>query len=254
MKWLCLLCCCAWATLASADDLNPMPFAEDLGAQVPVHARFTQTDGTPTDLATLMQGRPALLVLGYYRCPMLCETTMDGILESLRGIALPYEILAVSIDPTEGPTDAIPKQRRYAATMDASALARLHLLTGAAEPITQLARVIGFPYRRDPATGQFAHPAGFVVLTPAGRISRYVTGVRVDSDTLRTALDDAGRGRIGTLVDQVLLFCAHYDPATGRWTPAVMRLTQVAGGVTLVLLAALVCLHRRRVRAGGRPT
>jgi protein SCO1/2 len=254
MKWLCVLCCCAWAALSTAAELAPMPFAEHLDAQVPMHARFTQTDGAPTDLATLMQGRPALLVLGYYRCPMLCETTMDGILESLRGIALPYEILVVSIDPAEGPADAIPKQRRYAATMDASALARLHLLTGAAEPVAQLARTVGFPYRRDPATGQFAHPAGFVVLTPAGRISRYVTGVRFDTDMVRAALDDAGRGRIGTLVDQVLLFCAHYDPTTGRWTPAVMRLTQVAGGVTLALLAALVGWHRRRVRVHGRPT
>ena len=252
MTRLCFVLLWCWMGAAAATGLAPASFVEHLGARMPMRAPLTRSNGMQTDLATSMQGRPALLVLGYYGCPMLCETTMDGILESLRGITLPYEIVAISVDPEEGPTEAAAKLRRYATTMDAPALAHLHLLTGGADAITTIARTVGFPYQRDAATGQFAHPAGFVVLTPDGRISRYVTGVRFDPDDVRVALDDAGHGRIGNLVDQVLLFCAHFDPATGRWTPAVMRLAQIAGGLTMVLLMAFVAWRTRRSRTGAR--
>ncbi|VCU68795.1 hypothetical protein PIGHUM_00853 [Pigmentiphaga humi] len=249
MRWLAALAW-AWSMAAAATDFAPTPFTQRLGAQVPVHAPFVLPSGVSTDMASLMAGRPAILVLGYYHCPMLCETTMDGILESVRETRLDYAIIAVGIDPAEGPADAARKLQRYTATLDPHAAARLHLLTGRQSDIDALARAVGFPYRYDPATMQFGHPAGFVVLTPEGRISRYMPGVRFSSRDVRLALTEAAGGRVGGLADRLLLFCAHYDPATGRYSAAVMRLTQAAGAAVMMLTAALVWRQRRRTRSG----
>lgn len=228
---------------------QPLAFTQRLHAQVPLDVELNDTDGRPVRLGDLLQGQPALLVLGYYHCPRLCTTVMDGIIEGTRRVELPFQLIAISIDPHEGPADAQHKAQRYDVTLPRAWQSRLHLLTGSQADTRRVAQAAGFPYRYDAASGQFDHPAGFVVLTPQGRVSRYFTGVRVAPRDLELALVEASRGKVGTLADQVVLFCSHYDPAQGTYTVAVMRLVRLAS-LSLVVALGLFLLywHRRSAR------
>ena len=228
---------------------SPQAYQQRPGAQLDLAARYLQTNGKEARLGTLMHGQPAILVLGYYHCPMLCSTLMDGVLESVRDIALPASIIAISIDPSEGPDDARRKQDAYASTMKPDAVSRLHLLTATPDRIGVLTSTVGFPYRYDPATRQYGHPAGFMVLTPEGQVSRYFTGVRFEARDVRLALVGASAGKLGTVTDQILLYCSHYDPQRGTYTLAVMRIARGVGMSSLVLLAALILWRKKRQRA-----
>jgi protein SCO1/2 len=225
------------AVLAQAAPIDAIEFHQRLGQQVPLQDRFMDQNAHDVALGSFFGQRPVILILGYYHCPMLCSTLMDGVLESLRGIGVDYEIVAASIDPKEKPADAARKYAAYEGLMDAGQPEHLHLLTGSPQSIVDLAQAAGFPYRYDPASGQYGHPAGFLVVTPEGHISRYFPGVRFSSTDIRLALVEASSGRIGSLADRLVLLCSHYDPRSGQYNVAVMAL---ARGVGLAALAALV--------------
>jgi protein SCO1/2 len=237
---------------ARAGTLPDADFVQKLGAQLPLQAVFTDEQGRAQRFDTFFGARPVVLVLGYYRCPNLCSTLMDGVLESLVDVHLPrnaYRVLGVSIDPGENADIAARKKDSYTPML--SHTGELHLLTGAAPQIAALAESAGFRYRYDADARQFAHPAGFLVATPEGKISHYFMGVRFDPRDLRLALVDASSGRIGSPVDRLLLLCSHVDPATGKYTVTVLNL--VRGVCLLVLFALAGWMWRQHVKRRDVP-
>jgi protein SCO1/2 len=238
---------CAHAdTDAAGNGPLVLAFDQRLGQPLPLDDSYTDMSGRAVTLRKYFGQRPAVLVLGYYHCPMLCSTVMDGVLESLRGIGVDYDVIAVSIDPREAPADAARKYEAYSGLMDAGQSGRLHLLTGEQNAILDMTRATGFPYRYDAASGQFGHPAGFLIITPQGRISRYFPGVRFQARDVRLALVEASAGRVGSLADRLVLVCSHYDPRNGQYNLAVMQLARAVGGVTILGLVGMVLVARRR--------
>lgn len=226
---------------------QPAQYLQRLDAQLPLSATFTDDNGTATRLGAFFGKRPVVMVLGYYHCPNLCSTLMDGVLESLADVHLPpqaYRVVGVSIDPSETAEVAARKKLTYAPLV-ARAGGELHLLTAAQSQIQTLAHSAGLQYSYDAATQQYAHPAGFLVATPEGRISHYFMGVRFDPRDVRLALVDASAGRIGSPVDRLVLLCSHYDPATGRYSTAVMTLVRAVCIAVLVVLCIGIWRARR---------
>jgi protein SCO1/2 len=249
--------------VAAADPFPPaqaeVGFDQRLGEAVPLDLAFRDEAGRVVRLGDLVSGEPVILTLNYLRCPNFCTLVMDGVAERLDPMGLgagrDYRIVTVSIDPREGVDEAAAQKallaRHYPAVANAGAW---HFLTGEAEAITALAEAVGFRYAYDPVSDEFAHPAGVIVLTPQGKIARYLYGVDFHPRDLRLALVEAGEDRIGTPVDQFLLRCFHYDPATGRYNLAVLDLMRAGAALTVAGLAAgLVWLRRHEARpaAGG---
>jgi len=243
----------AATTFLDPSDSAQFAFRQHLGRAMPAVQGLRDERGRAVALADFLGQRPMVFVLGYYHCPVLCSTLMDSVLQTLNGVDVPYEVVAVSIDPTETPADARAKYSYYVTLMAAGQGSRLHLLTAPASAITALADAAGFPFRRDPDSGQYLHPAGFLVLTPEGRISRYLLGVGQSARDIRLALVEASGGKVGGLADRLVLLCSHYDPQTGRYGVAAMALARTAGLATLAALLGGLWLLRRRRRAGGRP-
>jgi protein SCO1/2 len=236
------------ARRASAPRLD-----QHLGARLPLDDTFVDDAGRQVRLGSFFAGRPVLLVLGYYRCPNLCSTVMDGLLQSVAMLDLPpsdYRVLAVSIDPSETAPLAAHKKASYR-KLPGGGSVQLDLLTGGAAAIERLAAATGFEYVYDKEQGQYLHPAGFLVASGDGKISRYFTDVRFEVRDLRLALVQASRGRVGDLADRFVLLCSKFDPATGRYTGMVRRLVQMGSLLTMTLLATGIWLLHRRTRRAG---
>lgn len=256
---------CAFAQALSparAGPLVPTPdapaagFTQRLDVSLPLSAAFIDSGGQPVRLADEIASRPlrpTLLMLGYHRCPQLCGLATQGVLEALRQSGLPASaarILFVSVDPDETAADAAERRQvdlRYASLLAGATPAgapAIERLVGAPASIAALAGSVGFAYRLGDAAARFSHPAGVVVVTSDGRVSRYLMGVRFDPRELRDAVTDAGGGRIGTLSDRLALLCAHLDPRAGRHSDAVLAGLRVAGLATLGLLALFAWRYR----------
>lgn len=246
---LCLFCLGALPAGAVVSP-NALEITQRLGAPLPLDLNLADESGRSLRLGDLFDGRPAVIVLGYFQCHNLCSTLLDGVLEALIQAELPatrYRLVAVSIDPREGPAEARRRHEAYLPILAPGVSA--HFLTGSREATVRLAREAGFPYAWDEALGQYIHPAGFLVATPDGRIARYFEGVRFPPRELRLTLDEAAAGRLGTFTDRLLLLCAHYDPATGRYTGAAMAAVRA---VCLGLALGLgVWIWRRRSGRGA---
>jgi protein SCO1 len=246
----------------SAGPLAPVPtapaagFTQRLDAALPLSAAFTDSSGRAVRLGDEIAAaprRPTLLMLGYHRCPQLCGLATQGVLEALRRSGLPptaTRVLFVSVDPTESAADAAARRGvdlRYARLLAGAASVAppaLERLVGPPASIAALARSVGFTYQSGDAAARFEHPAGVVVVTPAGRVSRYLMGVRFDPQELRAAVVDAADGRVGSLADRLALLCAHFDPRAGLHSGAVMAGARAAGLATLALLALFAWRHR----------
>lgn len=250
------------ALAVHAQALAPQPRPPDAGvqpaldAQLPLDLPFTDSEGRPATLRDAFGDRPVLLVLGYYRCPQLCGLLMHGLLDSLHRAGLPrerYRVLRVSIDPAETPADARARRAAdlaYAHFLEGADPApqplALQLFTGPAASVRALTRAVGYRYQRstgrDDDGAAFAHPAVVVVVTPEGRVSRYLGGVQFDPWELRLALTEADQGHIGTLAglaQRVALLCAHVDPRLGRHSAAVLQGVRAMGVLLVLALAAL---------------
>lgn len=232
---------------------------EKLGARVPAGLVFANERGERVRLGDhLSRGRPVLLTLAYYRCPMLCDLVLKGLGESLARIDwLPgrdYQAITVSIDPKDGRAAARAKQAQVLrAVGHASAAAGWPFLTGGAEVIARLADSVGFRYTYDPRSDQFAHPAVAMVLAPDGRITRYLYGVAFRPLDVRLALTEARAGRGGGgLADRVLLSCFRYDPSTRRYGLLLAVVLKGGSALVLVTLATTIALLWRRDRARRR--
>jgi protein SCO1/2 len=233
--------------------LKEIGFDQRLGEKVPLDAAFKDDAGKDVRLGDYFGKKPVLLSLNYYGCPMLCTVSLTGFASALAILPMDagkqFEIVTVSFDPREGPTLAAEKKATYVARYKRpGAEAGWHFLTGDQASIDRLTKAVGFRYAWDEDTKQFAHPAGLVVLTPDGTIARYLFGIEYAPRDLRFALVEASAGRIGTLVDQAILYCYQYDPATGRYGPSIMGILRALGMLTVVALAAFVLLMLRRER------
>lgn len=232
-----------------ADLARKVTFEQYVGGKVPLELTFREASGRPVVLASLLQGRPTLLVPGYYRCANLCTFVRAGVANAVRQSQLrpgtDFNVVLLSIDPGERPADARMTQGEDSRSHAGAGVEHWHYLTGDREAIARLTRSIGFSFVFDPRNGQYDHGAGLVILTPVGTLSQYLFGVRFSSETLRLALVDASRGRLGTVVDRLLLLCCDYDPSTGRYSLTINRVMQGLGTLTALALAALIfALHR----------
>jgi protein SCO1/2 len=229
------------------------------GAGIPSEARFRDETGRAVALGDYLGHGPIVLAPVYYRCPNLCGTTLRRLAASLEKVPLSpgadYAVIAVSIDPREGPADAADIKAQALAGAGDAARAGFHFLTGSAAEIETLMQAIGFRYRWDSELQQYAHAAAAAVLTPQGKIARWLYGFSYEPADLRLALVEAGQGRTGSLADQILLLCYHYNPLTGRYDGLIWGVLQWACAATAVGLFALAawCIRReRRAKAAHR--
>jgi protein SCO1/2 len=245
----CLLSCPAGAHSDAA--VRALDFEQRLGQRLPLQAAFVDEGGRRAPLAAQFGREPVVLVLGYLTCPNLCDTTLAGVLETLRQSGLragsDYRALFVSIDPEDTTRGSANSKAQRVRRQDQRAW---HFLTGGKASIDALAGAAGFGYVYDPGQRQYAHPAGFVVVTPQGVIARYFPGVRFEPSELRFALLDAANGKTGTVADRLLLLCRHLDPK-GKHTQAIM--TTLRAAVGLFLIAGGVLVWRASRRAPRKP-
>jgi protein SCO1/2 len=238
------------ASVSLPDILKGVYFEQRLGDQVPLDSTFTDEDGKPVVLRSYFEKKPVVLIMAYYRCPMLCSEVLRGAASAFKKLNFQigdqFNVLTVSIDPQETPALATTTKRTYIKQYgDPSAAEGWHFLTGKKPEIDSLADAVGFHYKYIPQLHQYAHAAGIVVLTPAGKVAQYFYGIEYPAQDLRLALVQGSHEQIGSVVDQILLYCCTYDPGTGRYHALVSRLLEIAGGATILLIGgALLFLFR----------
>jgi len=237
--------------------LREIGFDQRLGAAVPLDLPFRDESGASVRLHDYFGKRPVVLSLNYYSCPMLCTVTLNGLASALDTISMTagkeFEVVTVSFDPSETPQLASAKKKAYLERYKRPGAAQgWHFLTGDAPAIAALTKAVGFRYVWDAETRQFAHPAGVLVLTPEGRIARYLYGIEYAPRDLRLAVVEASAGRIGNPVDQIILACYQYDPTTGRYGAAIMRIVRAVGALTVAALAGFITMMLRREGAARR--
>jgi protein SCO1/2 len=239
--------------------LKNVGIEQRLNEQLPLETVFRDETGMPVKLGDYFGKKPIILSLVYYRCPMLCGELLSGLEGSLKALSFDagkeFDVLTVSFDPKDTPEDATAKKasvlKHY---RRASAAEGWHFLTGSQESITALTKAVGFSYDYDEKSGQFAHSTAIMVLTPEGKIAQYYYGVEFPPRDLRLGLIQASQNKIGTLADQVLLYCFHYDPQAGKYSAIVNRILQLAGGFTVLSLGTVLLVLFRRSpnpEAGG---
>ncbi len=233
--------------------IQSVRFDQRLNEQVPLDAQFRDEQGNFAPLSSYFQGKPVVLALVYYDCPMLCTLTLNGMLKSMRALKFnageDFTVLTVSFDPREGADLAREKRQLYTRQYGRPISKEgWRFLTGEEKDIRRLTDSVGFQYTYDPETKQFAHASGLVLLTPEGKISRYLYGLEYSARDMRLGLVEASQNKIGGLVDQVLLFCYHYDPAAGKYSARVMNIVRLSGIITVMLIVGLVVTLSRRSR------
>ena len=248
----------AWGQAMSQGIMSPPasvrpPYLENVGieqhldAQVPPDLTFVDDAGRTVKLGDYFGSKPIILNLVYYNCTMLCGEALAGLTGAMKAVKFDvgkeFDVVTVSFNPRETPELAAAKKKDYVKRYGRpGAASGWHFLTGPAESINALTKAVGFQYQYDPKTNQYAHVTAILVLTPQGRISRYFYGVEFPPKDLRMGLVEASEDKIGNVVDQVLLYCYHYDPATGKYGAIISNILRLGAGVTIVLLAGLLLI------------
>jgi protein SCO1/2 len=233
--------------------LREIGFDQNINQHVPLDTELNDEAGRAVRLGDYFGSRPVVLAFVYFDCPMLCTQVLSAMTTALDMLSLDaghdFDVVAVSFDPRETPPQAEDRKtltlERYHHTGGA---AGWHFLTGHQPAIERLTRAAGFRYVWDEQTGQFAHPTGIIVLTPDGRLARYLFGIEYGPRDLRLAIVEASEGKVGSAVDSLLLYCYHYDPMTGRYGFLVLRALRVAGAATVLALGSFVLVMVRRER------
>ena len=235
--------------------LQNVGIEQHLDEQIPADLSFRDETGKPVRLGDYFGKKPMILNLVYYNCPMLCGEVLSGLEGALRvlkfDVGKEFDVLTVSFDPRETPDMATRKKAEFLKRYGrAGAAEGWHFLTGPQESIDALTKAAGFQYQYDPKTGQFAHATAIMILTPEGKIAQYYYGVEYAPKDLRLGLIQASQNKIGTLADQVLLYCYHYDPTTGKYGAIISRVLKLAGIATLLGLGILMTVL---IRLGSGP-
>ena len=230
---------------------------QHLNTALPLQTVFTDEQSNTAALGHWIGGAPVILVLVYYRCTMLCPEVLHGLAAALKDSRLvpgkDYDIITVSIDPDDSPSDAMAEKARFVRDVGLSGIDKAaHFLTGNEASINAISNATGFHFVRVPGPdgrmNQFAHPTVIMFATPDGRLSKYIAGVEYQSRDLRLAILDASQHKISNPTDLILLYCCSYNPATGRYSVAVLRVLSLAGLVTLVLMGWMIWLLTKRHR------
>lgn len=259
---------CAATLMAQSQDLlnfkgsdRPSPLKnvgidQKLNAQLPLATQFRDESGRTVKLGDYFGKKPVVLALVYYTCPMLCTQILNGMERALKVLSFDpgkeFEVVTVSFDARETPGMAAAKKAAYLKDYGRPETANgWHFLTGDPGAIKRLTEAVGFRYVFDVHTDQFAHASAIYVVTPEGKMSRYFYGIEYSAKDIRFGLIEAAKSRIGNPVDQILLFCYHYDASTGKYTPIAMNFLRLAGGATVLILGGFVFIMLRRdVRHG----
>ena len=233
--------------------LREIGFDQNLDQPVPLDTPFRDEHGTTVRLGDYFGKRPVVLVFAYYDCPMLCTQVINGLSSALGVLSLTpgtdFEIVTISFNPADTPASATAKKAIYLERYTrAGAAGSWHFLTGDQPSIDRLTKAAGFRYVWDADTKQFAHPSGIIVLTPDGRLARYLFGIEYGPRDLRYAIVEASDGKVGNAADALLLYCYHYDPMTGRYGLVIMRTLRLAGGATVLALGAFIVVMVRKER------
>jgi protein SCO1/2 len=231
--------------------LKNVGIEQRLNEQLPLDLSFRDETGKTVQLADYFGKKPVILSLVYYRCPMLCSEVLAGLEGSLRSMSFSagkeFNVLTVSFDPQDSPQTASEKKAAMLKSYKrAGAADGWHFLTGSQESIDALTKAAGFQYEYDPKSGQFAHTTAVMIVTPEGKIAQYYFGVEFPPTDLRLGLIQASQNQIGTLVDQVILYCYHYDPQAGKYGAIVSHILQLGGGLTVLSLGILLTVLIRR--------
>jgi protein SCO1/2 len=234
--------------------LREIGFDQNIGQTIPLDTVLKDEAGRAVRIGDYFGQRPVVLLFAYYDCPMLCTQVINGLSSALGVLSLDpgrdFEIVTVSFDPRDTPVSASAKKAGYIERYHKpGAAGAWHFLTGDQASIDRLTKAAGFRYVWDAETKQFAHPTGVIVLTPDGRLARYLFGIEYGPRDLRFAIIEASAGRVGNAVDSLLLYCYHYDPMTGRYGLVVMRALRVAGAGTVLALGTFIVVMVRRERA-----
>ena len=223
---------------------------ENLNQRVPLGLHFTDEAGKDVQLGSLMKGRPVILAFVYYRCPVLCNLLLSGLASSLQKLdwklGKEYDVITVSLDPSETPQMASEKRNGYLNTLGMTGSNAWHFLTGHVDDIDALAEASGFRYLYIAKQRQFAHAAALFMLTPDGRLSRYLYGVEFNPKQVKAALFEASGGRVGTSFERVLLRCYRYDAKSKRYELFITRYIRAGGALTMLLVGSMLSLFWRR--------
>ena len=250
-----LTLCLSPSALAISDTtLAGIDFKQNLSAQLPLDLQFVDETGKSVRLGEYFGSKPVILVMGYYGCPMLCTLVLNGMVESLQDMRWKagddFMVINVSINPNEGPALAAAKKqvylKRYGRVGSENGW---HFLTGREPEISRLAKLVGFGYQFDPATRQYAHPSGLIILTPAGKVSQYLFGVTFSPHELYSALQKAGTNDVGSPIQRLILLCFHYNPLRGKYSATIVGLIRVLSVATLLGIGGLVIVSARRPKA-----
>jgi protein SCO1/2 len=233
--------------------LKDVGFDQNLNHMLPLDIEFTDERGRTVKISDYFRKRPVVLAFVYYGCPMLCVQSLSSLAATLGVLSEnpgdDFEVVSVSIDPRETPALALEKKAHYVERSGKPSIAQgWHYLTGTEANIRRLTKAVGFRYAWDASVQQYAHPAGIVVATPQGKVARYLFGIDYGPRDLRLALLDASEEKISSPLKKALLYCYHYDLATGRYSLAIMRIVRVAGAATVLLLGTLIFVWTRRER------
>ncbi len=233
--------------------LREIGFDQHLDQPLPLDARFVDEYGGAVSIGQFFGAKPVVLAFVYYECPMLCTQVLTAMTSTLSTLSQDagrdFEVVLVGIDPRETPVQAMKRRNEFLHRYNRpSAEAGWHFLTGTEPEIRRVANASGFRYVWDDATQQYAHPTGIIVVTPDGRPARYLFGVEYGPRDVRLALLEASAGKVGSVVDTILLYCYHYDPMTGRYGLYVMRSLRLAGVATVSMIGVFIVVMLRRER------
>jgi protein SCO1/2 len=236
--------------------LKSVGIEQRLNEQLPLDLSFRDETGKTVQLRDYFGKKPVILSLVYYRCPMLCSEVLAGLEGSLRAMSFSagneFNVLTVSFDPKDTPQTATEKKAAMLKSYKrAGAADGWHFLTGTQESIDTLTKAAGFQYEYDPKSGQFAHTTAIMIVTPEGKIAQYYFGVEFPPTDLRLGLIQASQNKIGTVVDQLILYCYHYDPQAGKYGAIVSHMLQLGGGLTILSLGILLTVLIRRGPKNG---
>jgi protein SCO1 len=235
-------------------DLSGIGIEQRLNAQIPLDMTFRDESGASVQLRSFFGSKPVVLAPVYYRCPMLCSQILSGVVAGLRPLSLKpgrdFDVVAISFDPADTPAEAMLKRTQYSHSYSSRAgVNGWHFLVGSQAAITPVMQAIGFHYRWDPVHKMFIHASGVMIATPEGRVARYLYGVEYEPKDLKLSLVEASHNRIGSAVDQILLFCYHYDPKTGKYGAVVLGSLKIGAIFILIAMSVgLFFLWRRDLR------